>query len=707
MKRTCLRKNTNSDENSKHGVLYDLNKTNYLYMKQITIILFLMAFVNLSHGQTRQTFLINSNWNFSYGYEFVDKWQRVELPHTWNQYDALNGKLDYYRGIGIYQKSIKIDKAWKGKRLFIKFDGANTVTNLFINDCHVGEHRGGYTAFIFEITGHVKYGEENTFLVKVNNAPQLDIMPLTGDFNIYGGIYRDVHLIITGKACISPLDYASPGVYLTTKALSKEKAEVEVRVLVNNGNSQIHVFDVQVDVFNGTQNVFSNVVSCKLRALEQTDQRIPISISNPRMWNGLKDPFFYKAVISLKENGEVIDQVIQPLGLRSFYVDAEKGFFLNGEHLQLRGINRHQDYLELGSAILPQQNEEDVALLVEMGCNAIRVSHYPQSPYLYDLLDKNGIVTWTEIPFEGPGGYRGTGFVNQPSFRENGKQQLKELIRQNYNHPGICFWGLFNELKMEGDSPVEYLKELNSLAHQEDPSRITTGASFIDGPVNEVSDLIGWNKYFGWYGGDVRYLGSWIEDKHKSFPGLKICISEYGAGASIYHHEDSLVQPVPNSYWHPEAWQAYYHEVNWKIINEHPYIWGSFIWNLTDFSAAHRTEGDRNGRNDKGLVTYDRKVKKDAYWFYKANWNNTEPVLYIANRRYINRTNPITQIKVYSNLKDVELKVNGKSYGKINIGTYATYLWNKVRLLKGQNLIEVLALQDNKTITDSCTFVLE
>ncbi len=553
----------------------------------------------------------------------------------------------------------------------------------------------------------MKAGESNTLNVRVSNALQLDVMPLVGDFNFYGGIYRDVNLIVTDKSCISPLDHASSGVYLIQENVSKTTADVKAKVLVSNENASEMHYEVKVDLLDNNTSILSQSTALEVKGNSQFDVNIPFTIIKPRLWNGRKDPFMYKTVVSLIQDGNVLDRVEQPLGLRFFKVDSEKGFFLNGEHLQLRGVCRHQDRSEQGNALLPQDHEEDIAILKEMGANAIRLSHYPQAPYFYDLLDKNGIVTWSEISFVGPGGYRDEGFVDQPSFRENGKIQLTEMIRQNFNRPCICFWGLFNELKMTGDNPVEYIKELNTIVKSEDPSRITTAASFIDkADINEITDIIAWNKYFGWYGGDASLIGKWADDIHKINPALKIGVSEYGAGASIFQHEENLVQPTPNSYWHPEAWQAHYHEENWKTLSTRPYIWGTFIWNLFDFGASHRTEGDRAGRNDKGLVTMDRKVRKDAWWFYKANWNTDDPVLYIANRRFVNRKSPLTTVKVYSNLEQVELIVNNITLGKKK-GSYATFNWENIPLKKGNNTIEVKSVKGKNTFTDQCFWVLE
>ena len=322
--------------------------------------------------------------------------------------------------------------------------------------------------------------------------------------------------------------------------------------------------------------------------------------------------------------------------------------------------------------------------MLEMGVNATRLAHYQQAEEMYDLMDEKGIITWAEIPFVGPGGYLDKGFVNSEAFRANGKNQLIELIRQNYNHPSICFWGMFNELKEQGDNPIPFIQELNSLAHQEDPTRLTTAASNQEGNMNHISDLICWNRYDGWYGNSPEELARFLDKKHKDYPDLRIGVSEYGAGASIYHQTDTLVRPQPISFWHPENWQTYYHIANWKIIHERPYVWGSFVWNMFDFGAAHRHEGDRLGVNDKGLVTFDRKVKKDAFYFYKANWN-PERMIHIAGKRCHTTHADYRNLLVFANCGEVELVVNGKSLGMKRPDQYAIVEWKNIPLQKGKN----------------------
>lgn len=676
-------------------------------LRRTFTVLFAAAFSMQMLAQ-REDKLINQDWSFRFSHQVnANAARRVDLPHTWNAQDALGGKYDYKRGIGNYTKKIFIRPEWQSKRLFLRFEGANCVSNVFVNGKHIGEHRGGYGAFVFEITDKVEYGKENALLVRVNNGEQLDVMPLVGDFNFYGGIYRDVHLLLTDNLCISPLDYASSGVYLIQQQITDKQAAICARINLSNGTGELRKAVLRLQVNDGKKTVYETEKEVSM--IPHTDvqvENIEFILKNPRLWNGTQDPFMYQTVVTLIKDGKELDKVEQPLGVRYYITDPDKGFFLNGKHLPLHGVCRHQERAEVGNALYPVHHEEDTRIMLDMGVNAVRLAHYPQATYMYDLMDKYGIVTWAEIPFVGPGGYADKGFVDQPSFRENGKEQLKEMIRQHYNHPSICFWGLFNELKEQGDNPVEYIKELNAMAHREDPTRPTTSASNQDGALNFITDHIAWNRYDGWYGATPATLATWLDATHKNHPEIKIAISEYGAGASIYHQQDSLVQTVPGSWWHPENWQTEYHIQNWKIINERPYVWASFVWNMFDFGAAHRMEGDRSGINDKGLVTHDRKIKKDAYYFYRANWN-PEPMIYIAGRRNVNRVKPLVDVQVFSNVEEVILIVNDCQCRRMKPDSLKVCLFKEVPLRKGRNEIEVRASDSKKQLIDRCTWILQ
>ena len=662
----------------------------------------LLCNINIVTAQ-RETKIINNDWKFRFSHQ-VEKnsEKRVDLPHTWNAQDITNGKLDYKRGIGNYSKKLVFNPSWKDKRVFIKFNGANSVADIFFNGKHIGEHKGGYTSFIIELTDKIDWSKDNTILARINNAERLDLMPLVGDFNFYGGLYRDVELIATEPVSISLFDYASDGVYIEQNSVTKDEAKINVRTLLTNPFDKQKKAKINISIFDGDKLICQEEKKVTIKANEKKqNESVSLLIKKPHLWNGKKDPFMYSVNVSLYIDDKKVDEVIQPMGLRYFSVDPNKGFFLNGEHLTLKGVCRHKDRPEIGNAIRKEHHQEDIDIMNEMGANAVRLSHYPQDKYFLNLLDKHGYIVWSEIPFVGPGGYEDKGYVNSESFHANGKEQLKELIRQNFNHPSICFWGLFNELKENGDNPVEYIKELNQLSHNEDNTRPTTAASNQDGNLNFITDLIAWNKYDGWYGATPKTLATWLDKMHKQNPQLKIGISEYGAGASIYHQQDILKQPVPNSFWHPENWQTYYHIKNWEIISARPFVWGSFIWNMFDFGAAHRTEGDRLGINDKGLVTFDRKVKKDAFYFYKANWNKEDAMIHISGKRSTNRTKAETEVIIFTNQKQVTLFLNGKEIATKEADNLSMCTF-PITLQFGDNIIEART----NNLVDKCVWTL-
>ena len=661
----------------------------------------------LSARAERTAISLNRDWSFRFSHQVDARaTKKVSLPHTWNAQDALSGKIDYKRGIGNYERRLMVEPQWKGKRLWLRFEGANSVADVFVNGKHTGEHRGGYSAFVMEITDKVKYGEENTILVRVNNGERLDVMPLVGDFNFYGGLYRGVSLLITEQVCINPDDFASPGVYLVQKSVDDRKAHVDADVLLANSDDIDRSVAVNIAVCDADgREVCRKEQTITIAASGNTKVTLPLDIARPHLWNGVNDPYLYTAEVTLQHDGKVIDRVVQPLGLRSITIHPQHGFLLNGKPYPLHGVCRHQDRPEIGNALRAEHHAEDMRLISQMGANAIRLAHYQHSQDFYDLADRYGMVVWAEIPFVGPGGYADKGFVDSPDFRANGEQQLSELIRQNFNHPAICMWGLFNEIKESGDNPVDYVKHLNALAHAEDTTRPTTAASNQGGKLNFITDLIAWNRYDGWYGSTHATLAQFLDATHTEHPQLCIGISEYGAGASIYHQQEELRQPVPSGYWHPENWQTYYHIENYRIIAERKFVWGSFVWNMFDFGAAHRTEGDRNGINDKGLVTFDRKTPKDAYYFYKANWN-PDPMVYISERRLTERHNASPTITVFANVPQVQLVVNGKAISTQVPDSLHIATWQSVQLQPGSNTIQAIAKGSKTPLSDTINITL-
>ena len=653
----------------------------------------------------REVIPLNSAWEFHYNYDVsqTPKKQTVDLPHTWDAGEVEKGVLNYERGTGIYEKKILVDVNKKDKRLFLYFEGANSVATLFVNNRFVGEHKGGYTAFCFEITRFVKLGAKNHVTIQVSNAYRTDVLPLTGDFNIYGGLHRKVSLLVTSKNCISPLDNASPGVYLVPTNVSSKKAEVNV--VTKLSTTYTDSLAIKTTIFDNRHRIATTTTTA-LTSRDKDGLSQSIIISNPHLWNGKADPYLYKARVQLLYKDKVIDEVVQPLGLRYFSVDAGKGFFLNGKYLDLHGLGLHEDVAGKGSALTSADLYKDMQLIKEVGATALRFTHYPHQQYLYELCDSTGVVVWSEIPFVGPGGYTGAGYIKTPEFHQQAKQVLTEMIRQNFNHPSVCFWGLFNELKLDYDNPVPFLDSLNVIAKTEDPSRITTCASLKDDDTyNGVSDVIAWNKYFGWYGSSFGDLGVWADNTHSRFPQKPFAISEYGAGGSPFQHQENVTQPSPTGRFHPEEWQTLFHEQSWKQLVARPFVWGKYIWVLADFGSSVRTEGMANGINDKGLVTYDRAIKKDAFYFYKANWN-PKPMIYIAGRRNADRKETIAQIKGFSNLGKAELFINGISVGTQTNDGLNRMIWERVQLHKGKNIIKMTAKQKGKTVEDTCEWIL-
>lgn len=653
----------------------------------------------------RQVTKINDNWQFRHSHQVEKgKTELVQLPHTWNAQDALVGKIDYKRGIGNYTKTISVPAEWSGKRVFLRCPGANSVATVFVNGKYAGEHRGGYSAFAIDITDKLVPGKENSLLMRVNNAEDLSVAPLVGDFNMYGGLYRGLELIATDSVCISPTYYGSPGVLMTQKSLTDSRAEVGMAVALSSLGAQPADADLSWEIVSPEGKVVSK--GSKAVHIDGADalESVDIEIKNPHRWNGVEDPALYTARVELSRGGKVADNVDVTFGLRDFKVDPAKGAFLNGKHVRLKGVCRHQERAQYASALSPEQHRQDFDIIREMGANAVRLAHYQQADEVYGLTDEYGIMTWAEIPFVGPGGYADKGFVDNDAFKDNVRQQLRELISQQCNHPSIVCWGLFNEIKEQGDNPTEFVAELNDLAHQLDPSRPTTAASNADAKFNYITDLIAWNRYDGWYGSTPATLARFLDAMHEKHPELSIAVSEYGAGASMLHQQDSIKQPTPTSRWHPENWQTYYHIENWKILNERPFVWGSFIWNMFDFGAAHRTEGDRIGINDKGLVTHDRSQRKDAFYFYKANWN-PEPMVYISGKRATKREKQHTDVTVFANVPEVELWVNGKKAATAKPDEYSMCVFG-IDLVPGANEIEARAAGSRYQLSDSCVWNL-
>jgi beta-galactosidase len=677
-------------------------------MHKISLFIFAVAFS--LNAFARDNTLLDSDWKFQSGEytnaeaaDFNDAdWQTVSLPHNWGWENAQQGK-DYYRGPGWYRRELDIAPE-AGKRYFLRFEAASLVADVYLNGKFLSEHRGGFGAFCFEITKQLSESGTNLLAVRVSNAREPDIAPLSGDFSIYGGLYRPVHLIVTGDENFTPVDHGSPGVAWLQTSVNETQAVLDVTAEISNGTNKKQSQTLIATVLDANGNsVASSEQKISLASGVTAPYFLRVTVPQPHLWNGRKDPYLYKAVVELHSADEVVDSVEQPLGLRFYSVDPDKGFFLNGQPYHLHGVDKHQDRFNEGWAVSEADLDEDISLIKEMGCTVVRCAHYQHSDYFYSLCDQAGILVWAEIPQ-----------VNEinasPEFEETSRNQLLDLIRQNINHAAIFVWSLFNEIGDGHADPHRELLDLKITANGEDPTRPTIAATRMDKypEMNKIPDLLGWNVYPGWYSGwgTKDDFGPSLDKHRADSRNGGFCVSEYGAGANVTQHEQNPKQPVTNSQWHPEEWQAVVHESAWAAMKDRPFVWGTFAWCMFDFGVSTRHEGGVPGRNDKGLVTYDRKTKKDAFYFYKANWSE-EPVLYITSRRFTERTNAVTDVKIYSNAHEVELSLNGNLQGKRNDGTNGVFIWKDVTLSPGENRVEARAERDEKNLSDSCVWNLK
>jgi beta-galactosidase len=653
----------------------------------------------------RTTLSLDDSWRFirqdvdgAESFSFDDSsWTIVKLPHTWNNLDGLDGYI--FRGIGWYRRHYMVPANWAGRKLFIKFDGACFSTDLYVNGTFVGEHRGAFAAFVWDLSPYLTVGGDNVLAVKVNNALDTDGIPLSGDFNMDGGLYRHVNLVVTDPLHISLTDYASPGVYLQQTNVSAASADLQVTTKVQNDNLASRQATIVANIFDGAGKFMHALTSnVMLEAGAGVDVVQNTTLATPHLWNGRSDPYLYRVSVQVTDSnsGAVVDHVEQPLGFRYYRVDPSNGFFLNGQYLNLHGVSFHQDRQGKGWAISDADQAEDVSLIMEIGATFVRLSHYQHPPKTYDLLDVSGLVAWSEIPLI-------DNVTDTSAFLDNAKEQLREMIRQNYNHPAVLFWGMFNEIP-DNAAARQMVSELVQLAHQEDPTRPTTAASNLgnNASVNYLPDLIGFNQYFGWYYDTLNDLGPWADSIHSDHPNQSIGLSEFGAGASIVQHQDNPPPPDPGGHWHPEEYQDRFHEASWKQLKTRPFIWCKSVWNMFDFASYIRNEGDSPGLNDKGLVTRDRQTRKDAFYWYKANWMS-EPVLYVTSRRYIDRPSNTVDVKVYSNLDAVQLSVNGTIIGTQTSSDHI-FLWTGVQLASGASTVAVTATKGGSTYADEVTW---
>ncbi len=595
-------------------------------------------------------FTWNNNWKFTKDAVSISEnttaagnWETLDLPHTWNGDDGQDGGSDYYRGTCYYAKNLSKAEVAEGKEVYIEFEAANSSAELYVNGTSAAKHDGGYSTWRANITPYLK--EENEIVVAVDNAPNDRVYPQNADFTFYGGLYRKVSLICVDETRFDLDYYGSPAIKVTPEVTGSD-ARITTEVFLTGATSEEEL------VFTITDG--ETVIDTVTVAAEQTE--VEQTIENVHLWNGRKDPHLYTMHVELKKNGEVVDERTTRFGCRTFTVDPKKGFFLNGEHYPLRGVSRHQDRPHIGNALTPEMHEEDAKIIYELGATTIRLAHYQHDQYFYDLCDELGFVLWAEIPYIS---------VHMPTGRENTISQMKELVVQNYNHASIFFWGLSNEITMQGADDPDLLENhhiLNDMVHEMDKTRLTTMAvismcDISESQYIEIPDLVSYNQYLGWYGGKIVENGPFMDAFHEKYPNIPIGMSEYGAEAYKWHTS----HPEQGDY--SEEYQAHYHEELIKQLYTRDFIWATHVWNMFDFAADARDEGGCKGMNNKGLVTFDRKYKKDSFYAYKA-WLSDEPFVHLCSKNYVDRDEDVTIVKVYSNQPEVELFANGESVGK-------------------------------------------
>lgn len=600
----------------------------------------------------RQVKTINEQWYFSKETQTVptslpSDWEQLNLPHTWNGTDGQDGGNDYYRGTCYYAKNLPGELFTNHSVNYLQFDGANSSATVYWNGKELVTHHGGYSTFRVKLEEIL---DDNLLVVAVDNSANDFVYPQNADFTFYGGIYRDVKIVGVEENHFDLDFWGAPGIKVTP-VVDGDNAKVEVETfLTGSGEVWIAIYDDK-----------NQLVDEVKASVDGNTATAYFTIEHAHLWNGRKDPYLYTAKAVLNAGGEAVDEGSTRFGCRSFTFDPEKGFILNGNPYPLRGVSRHQDWPGIGNALTLEHHKTDIGYILEMGANTIRLAHYQHSQDFYDLCDEAGLVLWAEIPYISQ---------HMPNGLDNTVTQMKELIYQNYNHPSIVVWGLSNEITMGGAKDPSLLKNhhiLNDLVHELDKTRKTTMAVVTmcdkDEEIVHISDVVSYNHYFGWYGGNVNMYGPWFDEFHKKYPNTPIGISEYGCEALNWHSS----KPVQGDY--TEEYQAYYHEELIKMINERPYLWATHVWNMFDFAADARAEGGENGMNHKGLMTFDRKYKKDAFYAYKA-WLSDEPFVHICGKRYIDRVEDVTKVTVYTNQPEIELFANGESIGKQQKGKY-------------------------------------
>jgi beta-galactosidase len=693
-----------------------------------------------SGSPDRTTTVLKDGWRFAFDGNLTEKsddshWQTVSLPHTWNRIGGHPTKAvdaNDQKGKGWYHLTFDAPAAAaKPRRTWLQFDGASIVSEIWLNGVRVGRHAGGVSGFRFDVSDAIRPGQNRLVVSTDNTAPDkkgsvtAETLPMGGDWFMYGGLYRKVSLVTTDPVHVDLLDAGGPGIYARTESLDAGRANVEVVAKVRNDAGTSRSISVRASLVDRQGRVVATrTQALSLAAAAVAEARTRLEVGKPHLWNGVADPYLYKVQVDVLSGGRKVDAVTQNFGIRTMRFDPDKGFFLNGKQLALRGVNRHQESGANGWATTDEELERDYAIIKEIGANTVRLAHYQHAQAEYDLADRMGLVVWAEMPLVLLSAPYGEPKAT-PGFIANAEQHLRELIRQNFNHPSIAAWSIANEpnissvwmpLKVQ---TVPLLERLAALARAEDPSRPPVLASCcgtipgdlmpgtkgpgLDSPPEAV-DVFGVNVYFGWYYFNVSDLGPYLDQVHALYPRKSFGVTEYGAGGALSQHSDNPVGvPVDmGGRPHPEELQSYVHEKSWPQLRDKSYLWGTWLWNMFDFASASRQEGDLVDTNNKGIVSFDRQVKKESFYYYKAHWN-PEPMIYLAGHRYTERASPVADVRAYSNAPTASLSVNGKDLGSVQC-VERICVWRGVVLAQGDNLMAVEASMNGRKLSDQAVW---
>ena len=691
-----------------------------------------------SEASPRTILPLTDGWRFRFGAagegpagpDFDDSgWDEVSVPHTWNRLGEYRlertAATDDRRGVGWYRLRFEAPASPPGRRSYLDFGAVATVSDVYVNGAHVGRHAGAFSRFRIDVTDQLRPGERNLIAVKADNSAAApgrateNVIPLSGDFFIHGGIYRGVALVTRDEAGIDMLDHGGPGIYARATSLKPERAEVGVTVRLDNAGARERRLDLRTTILDAQGREAAQALQPVALAPGRAEARQSLTVEAPRLWDGLRDPYLYSVTVELLQAGRLVDGVTQPLGLRTFRFDADRGFFLNGRSEKLRGASRHQDRLGKGWALSPADHAQDMDFFVEIGANAVRQAHYQHADEWSDEADRRGMIVWAELPYVNMSAL--SGGQGSPALWANAVEQLRELIRQTYNHPSIAMWSVGNEVDSvasPGPSGVPrrsapLLRRLAETAREEDPDRPTIFADCCESrPGAEAlagaTDLIGYNRYHGWYytapteAGAA--LGAELDRLHAAHPKLPISVSEYGAGGAISQHVEDprTTRPQFAGRPQPEELQSYIHEQSWPAIRDRSFVFGAFVWAMFDF-AAPREEGDSVDLNTKGLATADRKIRKDAFYYYKAQWS-PQPTIHLTGKRHVERGAASIAVKAYSNAATARLTVNGADLGEAPCADRIC-LWPDVPLAPGRNEAVVTARVGDAEVSDRAVWM--